>query len=742
MKDFMTKIKTLDYKQFALDHGEKIGIGVVGLTVAICLILTTWASDYSGEPRDMEKKADDVTDQLRRNAWTEDRKKEFPYLMADNELPRIEKEIDPADYEWLVDPSPRLYNRQQPAEECEWLPVVDLLAASDKFPLGITVEVAEPAPEEEAKPKPPRSGGRRGAAAREADDLILPPGAGMNPGTFAGSAEKASGRRVVAVTGVVEIRRQEQALMRAQRAGSLSEVRDRLVYRGLKLQRQRAVPGPDPWPKDEASWKDVNTETSIEVLQEASDFDPEIVPAKYTNGEFTSPLPRRLDGEWDVNKVGHPRIPTLTEDERQQEMELTRIAAEALKEQGETAEGEAGFSFSRVQKDANRLRRQAQNTESGSRNMNDYMERMRSMGPVGVRGAAGQGSGPPPMSRRGGAAPVMPNAGHGMGRSGPPMRIPTTPNMQMDPDEMRMRMRMVPGGSAMPGFADMGAELQLFRYFDFDVEPGECYRYRVKLVVDNPNFEETFVSQPTVAEGNLRETPWSTPSPPVVVERDVEYGLVKMKTERGRLEGAELEVVQFDSSLGSYIMSSFPVYFGAFVGKEKQKTMHLDFLTPTFKEEPVTFSSRDVLLDSIGTPSRFSETAEADLKLEKKNSGRLLDMAVTFDRFGELIELDASSLQDLKEAKKRVEEERKPYDEIKETDKDKKKKEAEKSSLDLPDGKPARKGRKGKGAANPLKGGYMPGSSMMMMRGMMPGSGGPTPASSPPGSRRGRGSSP
>src|SRR5262249_38328543 len=153
-------------------------------------------------------------------------------------------------------------------------------------------------------------------------------------------------------------------LMRAQRAGSLSEVRDRLIYRGLKLQRQRAVPGPDPWPKDEASWKDVNTETSIEVLQETSDFDLEIVPPKYANGEFTSPLPRRLDGEWDVNKVGHPRIPTLTEDERQQEMELTRIAAESLKEQGEAADGESGFSFSRVQKDANRIRRQAQGTES------------------------------------------------------------------------------------------------------------------------------------------------------------------------------------------------------------------------------------------------------------------------------------------------------------------------------------------------------------------------------------------
>jgi hypothetical protein len=286
----------------------------------------------------------------------------------------------------------------------------------------------------------------------------------------------------------------------------------------------------------------------------------------------------------------------------------------------------------------------------------------------------------------------------------------------------------------------MGADIQLFRYFDFDVEPGECYRYRVKLIVENPNFEETFVSQPTVAEGKYRETPWSAPTPPVVVERDVEYGLVKMKTDKGRIDGAELEVVQFDQNLGSYIMSNFPVYFGAYVGKDKQKTMHLDFLTPTFKEEPVTFSSKDLLLDSTGTPSRFSDAAEADLKLDKKNSAKLLDMAVAFDRFGEIVELDASSLQDLKEAKKRVAEEREPYKEIMETEKDKKKKEADKSSLDLPDGKAAKKGRKRKGkgkGANPLKGGY---SSMMSS--MMPGGGFAPPTSGPTGGRGGRGAKP
>ena len=60
-------------------------------------------------------------------------------------------------------------------------------------------------------------------------------------------------------------------------------------------------------------------ERQFEVLGEASDYAPEIVAVKYTNVELTSPLPYRPDGEWDPNKVGHRRIPTLTEDEQEQE---------------------------------------------------------------------------------------------------------------------------------------------------------------------------------------------------------------------------------------------------------------------------------------------------------------------------------------------------------------------------------------------------------------------------------------
>jgi hypothetical protein len=64
-----------------------------------------------------------------------------------------------------------------------------------------------------------------------------------------------------------------------------------------------------------------------------------------------------------------------------------------------------------------------------------------------------------------------------------------------------------------------GIRLSLFRYFDFDVKPNRAYRYRVKLVSRNPGFGDKTLPR-EIANGEFRESPWSDPSPPVVVRTD------------------------------------------------------------------------------------------------------------------------------------------------------------------------------------------------------------------------------
>ena len=61
----------------------------------------------------------------------------------------------------------------------------------------------------------------------------------------------------------------------------------------------------------------------------------------------------------------------------------------------------------------------------------------------------------------------------------------------------------------------------LFRYFDFEVEEGKTYQYRVKLLLANPNYgvEERFVEDPTATEQKIIASEFSEPSNPAALGR-------------------------------------------------------------------------------------------------------------------------------------------------------------------------------------------------------------------------------
>jgi hypothetical protein len=55
----------------------------------------------------------------------------------------------------------------------------------------------------------------------------------------------------------------------------------------------------------------------------------------------------------------------------------------------------------------------------------------------------------------------------------------------------------------------------LFRFFDFNIEPGKAYRYQIQLVLFNPNkgLNPAFLENPALGEGDYRDAPWSKESP-------------------------------------------------------------------------------------------------------------------------------------------------------------------------------------------------------------------------------------
>jgi len=71
----------------------------------------------------------------------------------------------------------------------------------------------------------------------------------------------------------------------------------------------------------------------------------------------------------------------------------------------------------------------------------------------------------------------------------------------------------------------------LFRFFDFDVEPGKHYRYRVKLAWLNPNWgvEPRFLVDESLADKGWRETDWSNPTDWIWMPRDAEILLVSVR---------------------------------------------------------------------------------------------------------------------------------------------------------------------------------------------------------------------
>lgn len=457
---------------------------------------------------------------------------------------------------------------------------------------------------------------------------------------------KVRGVRYNAVVGVIDVKRQLNILQNALHLESSADVLEHLEYLDFKIQRQRAVRGPDPW-KDENGqdlpWKDLETTRTIEVINdEAVDLDPDVVPAQYLDSAITCPLPHRLDGDWEFAQVGHPKVPSLDEESRKIEALTNRLAAELVPEEDEE-EAQYNRGFRKVQKDVNRLRQRASAAGASDPTMvNAALKRAMPRGAIHGNPEDDDGVG-------GFGRSAMMKLG--VGRPGAPI----APRMDGRSNYL-----------AAPNLAsNTPADTLLFRYLDFEVEPGECYRYRVQVVIRNPSFEQEFVSSPDVAAGLDRQSKWSQPSRPSVVPKEIEYALSRTWKRAGHREGAELNVVQHDTDEGTLISGLLKRRYGQYVsGTAKSK--HLKLTVPSLGDEDVNFSSKEVLVDSAGAV-QISGAALQDLKLSPKQAQKLteagaLDRAVTLDRFGELVLLDADSQSDYRFARQTFDEQSKEYE--------------------------------------------------------------------------------
>ncbi len=123
----------------------------------------------------------------------------------------------------------------------------------------------------------------------------------------------------------------------------------------------------------------------------------------------------------------------------------------------------------------------------------------------------------------------LPVRGGGMGMPGAPMRG-RRPGAEylMEGEGGMGRFRGGAGmnelaGEGMMGMGEQMPDFLLFRFFDYTVESGKSYRYRVRLMLVNPNYgiEPKFLADPALAEKQwIEKDRWSEPTPTVTVPRD------------------------------------------------------------------------------------------------------------------------------------------------------------------------------------------------------------------------------
>jgi hypothetical protein len=188
--------------------------------------------------------------------------------------------------------------------------------------------------------------------------------------------------------------------------------------------------------------------------------------------------------------------------------------------------------------------------------------------------------------------------------------------------------------------------LLLFRFFDFTVEPGNAYRYRVRLVVRNPNFQRPIeqLMDKDYALGETRTTTWSQPSDVAVVERDVEYYITAVNPPRGPAEvSANINVYQWYQEAGTTVKGELAKLQ---VGQLIEGYTRTDVLRPateTFEpEDDVHIATGDVLVDIKDTPL-LDPKEHTDLQIESRKGIQVAEQILTVDRNGELKLLDTVS---------------------------------------------------------------------------------------------------
>ncbi|MCR4411611.1 MAG: hypothetical protein NUV77_04190 [Thermoguttaceae bacterium] len=540
-------------KQFFLDHFEKVLFGLVALGFLLFVYRAVAREPLGFTPEDLLREAERAKTNLKNTQPTDVPK---PPKYAE-EAPRIRVPIPEDPYK--VKPlAQEIFEKRAPRDKPEVFPIKDV----------------------------------RATAGHGAFQMLPPEDATAAPMM---TASQVRGQRWVCVTGLIEHAKHYEAYKAAfEKAGHRDPVRDFPSYSFYRIERAEVDPqDPDADPST-LTWVRLHVANAMrEAESRWASMAQEVVDQRYWPMNYTRmmfPLGPLVDRAWGPEVAHEPEI-TLAQ-VPQFGVEGGPEAA-AGEKNGKAKQAKAGEDEAEP-KDAAETPKTTTKKKTPKRPVRprpspDDPDEPDELGPAASPYGGMMPGSPMGAPRVRPTMPRMPSGYPGSMPSGYPSGSPGgSPSGYPGGYPGGSPEGGYPGGMVRPGMMGPGyspdgysgtyeeeyepEEYLLFRFFDFSVEPGKQYRYRVRLLLDNPNqgMDPRTLASPDLATPRWLEAPWSAPSPVVAVPLDSQVWTVAATAKLSETI-ANVLVVHFNMETGMEASKKFDAPRGQWLNYLKQE---------------------------------------------------------------------------------------------------------------------------------------------------------------------------
>jgi hypothetical protein len=358
------------------------------------------------------------------------------------------------------------------------------------------------------------------------------------------SKEITKGYRWVAITGVLDHAQMLANYKEALKNPAIAHPN----YKRLDLQRKTLQPD-GTW----SGWQDVDANKNLDVLDNLPEREEELAPENVLPEGLVDPLPVLKAGLW----------------------EKVHIASLVPKEKKEVPKANTGMG-----------------------GMMGMRSGMGGMGNYGDAGEGGMGGGAMAnMMRRMGGSMMMGSGSAGGGMMGGGMER----GGMMGASGMMGGGMYGGGGEAVGNYWKSEEKKVMIRALDFTAEPDSTYRYRVRIVVFNPNYNHDDVNPGVDKKSKELRGPWSQETDEVTMPADVTpYAIGTLPPNNPKSDTkVRFQVVRFNPADGVTVPSNFESSAGEIIGDPRTRDIPVADGSGK-KSKLIDFGTRQIVLNVAG----------------------------------------------------------------------------------------------------------------------------------------------